>query len=75
MIRLNDSIGLSAFGLGAGTHPAARSTEPSAPSNALEGEFLGSSTSIGSDVDASVRGSSVAQHAANVLWHLCGDAD
>ena len=37
-------------------------------------EFLGGATAIGSDVNAAVRGSSVAQHAANVLSHvLCGD--
>lgn len=75
MIRLSDSIGLSAFGIAAPVQEAARPATARGASEALDGDFLAGATSIGSDVDPSVRGSSVAQHAANVLWHLCGDAD
>jgi hypothetical protein len=73
MIRLSDSMGLSAFGLGA-AHDAALPVDSPGTASPIDAEFLGGMTSIGSDVNAAVRGSTVAQHAANVLSHvLFGD--
>jgi hypothetical protein len=73
MIHLSDSMGLSAFGLQA-AREAAPPADPRGAASAIGRDFLGGTTSIGSDVNAEVRGSTVAQHAANVLSHvLCGD--
>jgi hypothetical protein len=74
MIRLNDSIGLSAFRTAATAPEPATSGDTRCACGTLEADFLNVAGSIGSEVDATVRGSSVSQHAANVLWHLCGDA-
>jgi hypothetical protein len=74
MIRLNDSIGLSAFRTGTAAPAPVTEGTSSRDTGTLEADFLSSAASIGSEVEASVRGSSVSQHAANVLWHLCGDA-
>jgi len=76
MIRLSDSLGLSAFGLRT-PHDAALPAAPRNEASPIGGEFLGGRTGIGSagigsDVAAAVRGSTVAQHAANVLSHVLG---
>jgi hypothetical protein len=73
MIHLSDRMGLSAFGLRT-AREAAPPADLRGAASSLDMEFLGGATAIGSDVNAAVRGSSVAQHAANVLSHvLCGD--
>ncbi len=73
MIRLSDSMGLNAFGLGA-AHETGLPVDAPGTASPLDAEFPGGMTSIGSDMNAAARGSTVAQHAANVLSHvLCGD--
>jgi hypothetical protein len=74
MIRLDDSIGLSALRIGTSAHETTRSGSAPGGAGTLDGDFLSGAIGIGSDVDPSARGSSVSQHAANVLWHLCADA-
>jgi hypothetical protein len=69
MIRLSDSLGLSAFGLRT-AHEAALPADPREAASSIDGEFLGGTTSIGSDLNAAARGWTVAQHAANVLSHV-----
>ena len=73
MIRLGDTIGLGAFQLaGRASHgglPVDRQHEP----DAFAADLLVLASGIGSDVNPAARGLSVAQHAANVLSHICRD--
>jgi hypothetical protein len=74
MIRLSDSIGLAAFQVSGGTREAGAPTVGQHAPMALDDDLLEPAAAIGSDLSPAARGLSVAQHAANVLAHLCRDA-
>jgi hypothetical protein len=71
MIRPGDSVGLGAFELRGRTRDAGAPAIGQRGPVALEDDLLGLSGGIRSDPAPAVRGLSVAQHAANVLSHLC----
>ena len=73
MIRLGDSIGPNAFQVaGRAPHrglPIERQPDP----GGFGADLPVLANGIGADVNPASRGLSVAQHAANVLSHICRD--
>jgi hypothetical protein len=57
--------------------PTARSAASSAasPASWFDPDTVNGDTRISADLDPASRGLSVAQHAARVLQHLCGERD
>ena len=73
MIRVNDNIGLGAFPLRSRQQDGNGSAIEAGRTDAIDGDFFATATTICSDVSPAVRGASVARHAANVLAHICRD--
>lgn len=74
MIRLSDSVGLGAFELRGRIGDAGAPTNRQRDPLALEDDLPGLSGGVRSDLSPAARGLGVAQHAANVLSHLCREA-
>ncbi len=73
MIRLGDSVGLGAFPLAGRSSQGGLPGAPQSASGTFAADLLVPVNGIGSDLNPASRGLSVAQHAANVLSHLCRD--
>ena len=73
MIRLSDSIGIGAFQVGSRAQDAGLPPPRQREADAFAADLLVLANGIGSDPEPASRGLSVAQHAANVLSHICRD--
>ena len=71
MIRLSDSIGLSAFQATGHAQYAGLPVDRQREPDAFGADLLVLAHGIGSDLSPASRGLNVAQHAANVLSHIC----
>lgn len=75
MIRLGESAGLGALPLAGRSPHGGQPGATRSASGAFAADLLVPVNGIGSDLSPASRGLSVAQHAANVLSHLCRDGD
>jgi hypothetical protein len=62
-------------GAGAGAPGAPSAASAALPASWFDADAVTGDTRISADLDPASRGLSVAQHAARVLQHLCGDRD